>query len=282
MKQFTPINHHLGFSLIELMIVVTITLLILSILLKIFMVSEQSYHLQLALNQIQNQQKKAIHILRDEIHQAGYIGCAKLTKSFPMKSNLSFSILPQNKLIGGDTSLTIRHASFPPVTLQKMLKDDVTLYVNNETKFTKNDVLIIADCHQAEIFKPANIIYLNKSQKIIASLPLKHQFTKYAEISRLEINTFFIAKTKRKNQRGEFINSLFKKNIRNKKIELVEGINELKFSYLLQVNDQFFLQKASRVNDWHKVKGVEVEISAEFSPLKKTWYLYANVGERLR
>ena len=72
----------IGSILIELMLVMVIGLLLISFLLETYTTSKQSYALQSALSQLQDNAKTAIDILKSDIHKAGYIGCPYLSHDF--------------------------------------------------------------------------------------------------------------------------------------------------------------------------------------------------------
>lgn len=279
---FTYVDHSVrknsGILLIDLMISIAIASLLIAFLLKVFLITQNNYHLQAALNHIQANAKTAIDILSEEVHKAGYIACPKLTQDFPIRSYQIYSITSQNKLTGTDTELLIRQAEYPNVVLNESMYDDSILYISNEMHFSAGDILIISDCKQAEIFQVAAISIYQKAQKIISTQPLHHRYTQYAEVSKVKINKFYVAKTGRMHTDGSHVYSLFMEDIKQRKIELVDDINYMRILYLLTSNNEVVEESAQEVKDWSRVIGAAIELEVVSPPLKKIWHMYATLG----
>ena len=69
-------KHQHGFSLIELMVALVIGLLLLSAVLQLFLSSRQTFRVQQALGQIQQESRFAFDMLSRELRMIGYQGCA--------------------------------------------------------------------------------------------------------------------------------------------------------------------------------------------------------------
>ena len=248
-NHYQIIKNHVGAMLIELMIAMTIGLLVLSFLLEMYVVSQQSYRLQSALIAISDNAKSAFSILRNDIKAAGHIGCARLTPDFPIITHNGYTITTENSLSATDTELIVRHAELTHVALIGPMQDLMTMQTNKEIYFSRGDILIISDCRHAEIFTVKNVIIFHDSQKIISSFPLRYAYGQDAEISRMAINHYFIAKTTRKNT-----SALFVKDIKQRTTELVENVSNMHIVF----------------------NGASVQIDLDFiaSPFKKTWHLY--------
>lgn len=266
-----------GAILIELMMATGLSLLLLSFLLGIYLTSQHSYRLQAALNHIQDNAKTAIDILNSDIKKSGYIGCARLTVDFPMVSSVDYSLTPQNKLVGTHSEIIVRHAAFPSAELQETMHDAQTLDVSKETRFSAGDILLVSDCAHAEIFQAEAVSSSRASQKIIASHPLHHQFNQYAEVSCVEINKYFIAKTRRSNQDGSPVYSLFIEDISHHKTELVEGINRMQIHYYFVQKGKLTEISASQIDDGSKVAGIAINMELVSHPIKKTWYTFVSL-----
>lgn len=255
---------HSGFGLIELMIAVTIGLLLLSMILQIYLTNLNSYRLQLALNQVQQNAKTAIDILNTEIHQAGYIGCAHLTYDFPIFSYPPYTLMSHNKISSQKVDeITIRRADFPAAVLIEPMQDTSILSVSHHVRFSSGDILIISNCNQAEIFEVKEIKSFQGGQKIISHYPLHHQYEQQTEVSRFVINTYFIANTHRRYANGKPIYSLFVKDINQRKSELIEGIQQMRIRYLINHDEA------------SSVAGVSIDFNVVSQSLNKVWHLYA-------
>lgn len=264
-----------GMLLIELMLAVALSLLISSYLVEMRITSQRSNHLQSALYQLQDTAKQAADVLRADIQAAGYIGCPRLSKNFHVLSYPPYSITAENKLIGSnETTLTILHASLSSVLLKKMLSNHLTLYVGKEANFTEGDILIISDCSQAEIFQADKVTTHQGQQKIVARQALRKNFYPDAEISRLEINTYFTAKTKHNNADGSAHYALFLENNRRYKTALVEGVRILTIRYSVASESNLVDLPASGIMDWSSVKGVAIEMEVAAQKIKKIRHVY--------
>jgi len=77
----SEIKQH-GFSLIELLIALTLGLIITGVVVQIFSSSRSTYDLEEGLAQVQEQGRFAMEFLAKDIRQAGNFGCARLDKKF--------------------------------------------------------------------------------------------------------------------------------------------------------------------------------------------------------
>lgn len=261
-----------GFTLVEILIAMTISLLLMGLLLEIFLASRRSFQLQCALLEIEENARKAIEILTSEIQKAGMIGCARLSQDFPIVPFGPFTITVDNKLSGNSSEITIRYAEFNAAVLIKNMHNQINLTLNKSIHFAKQDILLIADCTQAELFQVERIILGADKQNLIASTALHHRYEKNAEISRFVINKFFIAKTRRVNQEGKPIYALFVEDRKHRKTELVAGVYQLSFLYSLLRNGKII--ESSFVANADRVIGIAIKLELAYFPLKKTWFTY--------
>jgi hypothetical protein len=267
---------HSGLILIELLITMSISLLLLSNLMGIYLTCMHSLQFQFALYSIEDNARTAISILNSSLHEAGHIGCAKLSKDFPIVSYHDYSLNSSNKIIGNNLNeITVRNALYPHATLIQTLKNNESLYADKEVHFKPGNIVIIANCKRAEIFEIKEINLYKDKQRITPTSPLHFQYEKFSEISHLAINRYFIAKTKRKNRDGSAIHALFLQDINQYKTELVADIESMKLSYTVNLRGQLRELSADKIVDWSEVKGVAIDFNLYTPPLKKTWHAYA-------
>ena len=265
-----------GETLIEWMITVAISLLIISSLVEIYLASQRGYHVQDALNHLQDNAKTASDFLKADIQHAGYIGCPLLTNDFPIATySNEYSITPQNKLIGTDTQLTVRRLTFPNVVLKNM-QDASTLYVSKEVTLHAGDILMISDCYHAEIFQAQTVSSSQSSQKIITTTPLQNKYELYAEVGEFTINTYYIDKSDHHEKDGSPIYSLFVKTI-DGKTELVAGIHHMQLAYSLYQEGKLIDVPANKVTDWSSIVGVAIDLDLHSSQINKTWHVYVAI-----
>lgn len=256
------------------MTTIILGLIILSCLWEIYTLSELQHRRQVALSHIQNNAQTASEVLISAIHQAGDIGCARLTENFPVISYQHYSLNNKNKLSGTQNEITVRYMEFPRASLQKSMHDYSVIDTTSNVRFKVGDIVIISDCHRAEIFKISSSTIKYPFQKIISQQPLHHLYMPYAEVGRLIINKYFVAKTNRNNGQRKFIDALYEQDFYLYKNEIVEGIQQMQISYVVQTSDI----DAKNIGDWSKVIGVNIKFLVSYTPFSKPWYLYANLS----
>lgn len=267
-----------GFILTELMLGATLSLMLLSILLNIYLTVRHSYSLQKSLNTIQENAQLASDIFTTEIHKAGYIGCPHLTEDFPLISHTSHTLTSKNKLTGTSVpTITVRYADFPSAVLIQPMHTFDTLYTSNNVHFSPGDVLIISDCQNAEIFKLKNMNRFKDKQKLVSVSPLNTKFLPQAEVSRLIVNQYFIAKTNDQNNDEQSSSSLFVENILHRKTELVGGIDKMQVLFSIIQEGNIVEVPAEMILDWSKIMGVAIHFNMVSNLLKKNWHLYVAV-----
>src|SRR5215208_309167 len=201
------INQFRGFSLIEILMSISLSLILASLLFHILLISQKNYHYQIALHEIENHAQMVSTILHMELKKSGHIGCAHLSKSFLFISPLPFN--DKNKLEIKNNRLTVRYQEFPEVHLNSISKDLTRLDLSAETHYAKNDWMIISNCTHAELFQIEKIMIYSDHQLIMPTAALHYEFDKGAEVAPYIEHQYFIAKTNRKNQDHSTIYSLF-------------------------------------------------------------------------
>ena len=252
-----------GAILIELMITVALSLLLLMTLMQLYLTTLHSVRLQMALHTIQHQATTAIAILRSSVHQAGYMGCAKLSENFPVDGELTV----QNKLQSIEpNTLQIRHASLEHATLTDAMHNKRLLFTTRDHYFNPGDIAIVSDCMHAEIFKIKSTYRTRNGQKLIASHPLRYRYDKNSEVARFVIDRFYVKSS-----------ALYQEDINGIKTELVSGIEEMQFEFSVQQQNYSLQMQANEIDDWSKVIGVAVRLLVASPPFKKEWYAYFRV-----
>lgn len=248
-----------GVTLLELMISLFIAMMILFYITAIFLFYEKNHDMQVALTSVTENANMISQLFKNEIHAAGYIGCGKLTDTFPIKNNTPLKIT----LHGIDVAskiLTISHADFQHAELIKNMHSDSVLYVTNTVKFSAGDVLLVSDCKSADIFMVKNIDFYSKEiNKITAVTPLANRYEKNALVSQYEVNTYYIDTTDRFDTKGFPIHALYQKDIYQNKTELIEGIEDMKINADGGVAIECKLKSVTRF------------------ALEKEWFIYAGL-----
>jgi type IV pilus assembly protein PilW len=251
-----------GLTLIELMIALFISMLILSLVTTIFLAAEKNFRLQIALSHIQENARLAIHFLNSNLQNVGFIGCAKLTNDFPIKNYETYTINPNNRITINNNIITLRHMSVQNAYLIQSMRGYSTLHVSNDQVFSENDILIISDCKSVEIFRVKKVVNSKNEQVITTTQPLSFLYENNSDVGKFEINSFFVANTDRQTSDGQAINALYMTMNNQRKIELVEGVDEMVIS----------LDGTDGLNITLKLSDPETAL------LHQTWYDYIGLS----
>lgn len=234
-----------------MLVAVVIGLTLVSVLTEIYLVNQKSLRLQTALYAIQDNAKSAISILSKEIHQAGNIGCTKLSSDFPLIPFREYSV---NKITGTVNEIKLSYAEYPNAFLIQPMSNNKVLCVRNNIHFSKGDVLLISNCKRAEIFLVDKVRVKDEMQEITVAFPLHDSYEKNSEVSRLVMNKYFVAKTGRMHGDKTPVYALFLEDIHHRKLELVEDVNLMRITYA--------------------DNSVAIDLNMDTPPIKKTWHMY--------
>jgi len=262
-KNYQFISVLQGTTLIELMLAITLSSLIFTSVISVYLVVQRNFKTQDSLNSIHENSEIAMHILTDNIRMAGYIGCAKLSNHHYLSQYLAYSLFPSTKIFGAKSysdEITVRRINPKSAALATPAYLSSVIYASAKPRFKKEDVAVISDCKQAEIFQIKNIINLNGVQKIITYKPIIFEYAKNSEVSLFESSTYFIAKTQRKYRDKKYVYALFVKNNNSPQVELAEGIEGMQLTYDVMNNNKIHALKAEQVSDWSKVIGVAISL----------------------
>lgn len=258
-----------GLTLIELLISIVIASFLLIILVQIYFETKNAQVLQAAITDVEFNASRTISILSSELKRAGHIGCAHLSQDFPLNSNNFISA--NNIIVGKDNEIQIRYVDLPGVILKQISAG--TLVASHEKEFKENDILMISDCHKAEVFTVKAVQATDSLQNITPNEPLKNVYDENAEIGRVVNNRYYLDNT-------DAGHSLFVEDIEHKKIVLVDHVDEISFLYTIPFGSQFTDVKATTVADWTRVVGVaaDIKVSAASSELEKIWHMYVAIS----
>jgi hypothetical protein len=250
-----------GAILIELMLTIALSLVLLVTLIQLYLTSMRSLHMQVALHNMRHHASSAIGALRFSIHQSGYIGCARLTSDFPIKSVEGFTLTPENKLHSEHLGeLTVRYADPVHETLIEGMHNRYFIKVTRDHVFQEGDFLIISNCQKAEIFRVKKVYLTRHSQLILPMHLLQDRYEKNSEVARLVVNKFFVNST-----------------LHEDDDEIANDIHDLQFSFTISEQGMFTDLPPEKIEDWSKVVGVSVRLTVSSPPYQKVWYAYIKV-----
>ena len=273
-------NSSKGLTLIEFIIGSSLGLIIIAGLSSFYLKQKDDYLFQQKISRTQENGRLAIHLLQDDIREAGYIGCPKLNSTLSINNNYASTnslISPKNRIYGTKDSVSIRKMSGPVSYLTSDMSSRSQLILPKVPKFKKDEILLISNCQNVELFRIEKIATKNGFQIITASTELHHSYNKYALVGLFTNTKFFVNKTKRIDSKSDPVYALYsetkakgdKQNPSDQ--ELVPGIKKIELSYGVQKNQSqdLIYQPSNQVKDWSQVESVH--ISLLLSELNKHW-----------
>ena len=223
----TSTSQH-GFSLVELLIAMTITLILLAGVVQIYTGSKQTYRSQEANSRLQESGRTATTILQRDIRSAGFQGCRSISEIKPgIIANAPIPTIDTNSVIrgyegsgsgwdsplpaglgtvlSGTDVITIQHASSCGANLTGNLgplNADIQVTYPNSCAFAANQVLIISDCTSADIFRASGVSVVGNNpdkqtvshaDNVNSSPKLSKSYGDDSEVLKLSSLTYFIA-----------------------------------------------------------------------------------------
>ena len=275
-----------GYSLIELMIAISLSLFLSMGIINIFIYSKNIYQLTQSLKTIPTKARLAFYLLSHDIRMAGFIGCVRLRD------------LSLNKHLSGDTSLVVWHKgyttaklSLPKLTRYQKDSDailiqflDPNTFPIKEAKsnhivlvhrrvFRPKDVLLISDCQHAELIHWNNI-------------HLTYHYQMESEIGFFNKIIYYIADTGRINEIGQRVYALYRRNLNQsfyKPTELIEGIKRMSIKLGMKNRDgTLYYKNANEVKHWANARSVEIRLLLTGNNrLQREWKQVIGLRERI-
>lgn len=259
-------SHWRGTTLIELMLALTLSMLLLGLLSIVYLATEQANELRAGLLTLHDNSRFALQRLSSEFQLLGFIGCPRFMPEFPLSNATRHSFNSQNILelaqdSQGSTVVTVRHRGLRADSLQRPMTESSVLELSLGFQVVPGDIFLISDCRHAELFQVAQVIKWVGGQRLRSLTPLRYAYSENAELGLLEINTYAIERTGRKDDSGRVISALYVTDLRGRKRELVEGIERLRVEKL---------QLKPGVGG----SGISIELEARHKKLRKTEYAF--------
>ncbi|EKD70177.1 MAG: hypothetical protein ACD_46C00611G0002 [uncultured bacterium] len=245
-----------GFSLIEALMVVALSVLMTATVLEIYLSSVRAFHYIELIARISQRASSTLEILSGEIKKAGYIGCARLSPDLQVRPLENDTLTIANRISGTDNEITIRKMSQKTAFLEKTNDDLSSVTVTSNIKFSSGDMVIIADCHGAEFAEINHVSLTNGRQKLHFSSALHKNYLPGTEVGHYEIQHFFLKPSKHQ--------SLFYEDIHKQKYAILSDVLNIHFTYFLKNN---------------VISLVEIELNLHVGKLNKTWFSFIPVGE---
>lgn len=206
------------------MVTLAITGIILPTIFAVYLSIKNHYMTQQALLQNQANARLAIHLLRRAVYGAGYSACFALTTAAKINHRAVMGIdfsaataiqgyhsagaswqpsLPAtlaSKVKLGTDVIKLIGVDFNLLTLKSDMINTNSLTVSTELNLKKSDILVVTDCVQADLFIVDRISYRVDQQTINSNAALSTRYQQNASIGRLQVHTYYIRDTNRKNR----------------------------------------------------------------------------------
>jgi hypothetical protein len=218
----------------------------------IYLAITRQYVMQEEVREFEYRMTAAAAIVKNEIGLAGYIGCPMLENGFPIRTQTDEVISAETKLTGTGNQITVKHAAIPPASVIDIMSEGAVIKTDLGQRFKRGQVILIADCRHAEMARVSHVTRGGYFQFIAIETPLSTLFDAGAEISRLEINRYYV--------RG---NALVTQSSNGRESSIIEGIQGITFTY-------HYLEG--------KLIGVEFKLQGQQGKQIKNWYSYASVS----
>lgn len=159
-----------GFSLVELMIALALSMLLVLAVGEVYVASKQTYRTQDALSRLQENARYAIETMGYDLRMAGQVGCSfDTTKVVNVLNTAAYGDLFGDSLRGydeggsvaapfsaalskGDAVVMFR-ASESPYLVQSHNAATSTFTFASTTDIVKDDILVVTDCDTAAVFQ---------------------------------------------------------------------------------------------------------------------------------
>ena len=284
-------NSQQGLSLVELMIAMVLGLILTAGIIQLFIGSKQTYRFQDSLSRVQENARFAIDALAYDVRMAGYVGCAQ-----PNLIQVNNIALPSSEgdfdpgkliegmdnvtagtTIGGKTVITgsdvimLRggNANGGELLEEKAANANVKL-VSNVGNWQADDVLMVTDCTNMDIFK-ATTVSSGSSPITIAHANNKNSDNKLSKIyeegasvlSYREMSYFLSLR-----DGNAALPSLYRRIGSGTPEELVEGIQDMQILYGVdtsstdnrQVDDYLTAAQVTAQSRWPDVVSVQMNL----------------------
>lgn len=254
-----------GYSLVELMLVISLSLFLSVGLINIFIHSKNIDQLTRGLNEIQTKVQLAFHLLSHDIRMAGFIGCVRLIDFLPLNSYLT----PSTRLVVWHKGNTTAKLSLPrlvhyqndsdailvqfldPNTFQIKNAQSDQIVLASRKAFRPKDILMISDCLHAER------IHWNH-------IHLIYRYHLDSEIGFFNKIIYYIGDTGRYSENGQRIYALYRRNLNqsiHKPVELIEGVKNMSIRLgIKNIDGTLYYKNANEVKHWANARSVEIRL----------------------
>lgn len=245
-----------GFSLVELMVAMTIGFIVVAAVGYVYLSSRQSFRLTDSMSRMQENGRLAIETLARDVRMAGYVGCGNLKNAtINTIANAPVPVMSMATAITGEDSgaavanyagTTITRAAGDTISVMGAFGGGVNLVGNlvpsnaniqingNPYNFAVGDVLMVTNCTNADIFRPTTV-------STGGSVTMSHSnatntgnrvgtYGPDGVVLRMDRFTYFIGFNTATNKRALYRTNLAK-GVPEDTVELVEDVEDMQIEY---------------------------------------------------
>ena len=203
------VHRQLGLSLVELLIAVALGSVVLIALVELLISNQQSYSVQQSMSRLHENARIALQLLSYEIQGAGYQGC--------VKANANTAIKMGEEIVVENDQISIAKMSVVTADLLQDMKQPDQLSIAAIPGLKVGDVMIVSDCQHSESFTLKKLRKLKDGYVLTTDKHLSKLYHNAAQVAEYQHDSYFVKSTKRNDEYGNEITSLYKKDIKNKK-----------------------------------------------------------------
>ncbi|MBI5753099.1 MAG: PilW family protein [Hydrogenophilales bacterium] len=214
-----------GFTIIELMVAITISALILGVLTQVYAGAKSSYRVSEALSRMQENGRYAMDYLARDIRLAGYTGCVSGGTTVNNMANPISGWSPLNTAtspitLQGIEGYEASAVTYSAISGSAVIKTDAVLiqYLSpnsaklinpgpqnanmqisgNPLNFQQYEILVVTDCAFADIFKATSVssssgtVTIAHSNSNNTGNNTVHDYKEPAEVMRMQSNVYYI------------------------------------------------------------------------------------------
>lgn len=238
--------HQNGFSLVEFMVAITVSLILMAGVLQIFLSSKQSHRMQEALSRLQENGRFAVQFIVRDVRATDFWGChgdsVNVTNNLDSVSAgyidfTTATIVGVDGGAGSDTlTVTGAYATGMQVVTPYMVNESANLHITAGANLTAADIVMVSDCTAADIFQVTNVNPVGAKSQVVHNvgepgiLPgnatswLSKTYEGDAQIYRVRRVSYFV-------QNGAYGGPSLFRNENGINQELLEGIEDIQVLY---------------------------------------------------
>lgn len=257
-----------GLTLVELLVSLVLGAVLFIMLMNVFLFTKKMLLAQQGLTRIQTNARTIDYLLGKAIRNSGVFGCQRLSAD------------ENNQPLKGITYQDIPNAlRASRQVMKRIVPEGDILWLQMSLK----SYPMAASTQILAQYKPGTRVLLTDCQKMTA-LTVKpgmtvdtRNYDATATLNVLSSTIYYVARSSRKNAQGNPILALYSTDFNGRTIELVEGVEELRFTYGQIAQGKLEYLPAHAVQNWQQVISVRLQALLNtvetYEPrLQKWWY----------